>query len=778
MIHSSVEDKALASSAYKAIYPPQEKMRALIADNFPAMGKLTALRFLEWCQSAPEGLVSLPTGKTPEHFIRWVQHLLQDWQTPEVRTLAEEYGLCPERPELRGLRFVQIDEFYPVLASQKNSFTWYVREFYLQGFGLDPERALLMDCAQIGLGKGESLADYWPQMQVDLSLRHRQPHTALERRQADMIARVDQWCCGFEEQVRTLGGLGFFLGGIGPDGHIGFNMRGSDHHSTTRLTVTNYETQAASAGDLGGIEIAQKRLVITIGLGTITYNPDCAAIIMAAGEAKAPMVRDAIESAPNVLYPATALQHLPNACFYITQGAAKLLEQRQLAQLQAAGNTDPQQVEKAIIDLSLARGKRIAELTTSDVATRPMAQATLAASRQRLEELQTQVEATLVARIGKGIAAQEGQTFLHTEPHHDDVMLGYMPAVVRAIRPASNRHYFATMTSGFTSVTNDYLRGLLQKLTDYLAGDPDYTDCQRDPHYFDPTNREGRNFDVWTYLDGIAAVDPALQDAGMARRMLRNLNEVYGGLDATSTNQQVQKILEYMTHAYPGQKDPAPIQKLKGMVREWESECLWGYFGWNTENIRHLRLGFYSGDIFTAEPERNRDVAPIIELCQKTAPDVVSLAFDPEGSGPDTHYKVMQAVTEALRSYATASGRTVRVWGYRNVWYRFHPAESNLYVPVSLNMFSVLESSFLNTYISQREASFPSYEYDGPFCGLARQIQVEQYRMLQTCLGREWFYEHPSPLIRATRGFVFLREMTLEELCHCSRELRKAQESD
>ena len=54
---------------------------------------------------------------------------------------------------------------------------------------------------------------------------------------------------------RALGGIGFFLGGIGPDGHIGFNVRGSDHFSTTRLTGVNYETQAAAASDLGGIEV-------------------------------------------------------------------------------------------------------------------------------------------------------------------------------------------------------------------------------------------------------------------------------------------------------------------------------------------------------------------------------------------------------------------------------------------------------------------------------------------------------------------------------------------
>jgi glucosamine-6-phosphate deaminase len=159
-------------------------------------------------------------------------------------------------------------------------------------------------------------------------------------------------------------------------------------------------------------------------------------------------------------------------------------------------------------------------------------------------------------------------------------------------------------------------------------------------------------------------------------------------------------------------------------------------------------------------------------------PDIVSVAFDPEASGPDTHYKVLQAVNEATRRYAETAGRNdVRIWGYRNVWFRFHPSEANLYVPVSLNMFSVMESAFLNTFVSQKDASFPSPEHDGPFCELAQQIQVQQYQMVKTCLGREWFAEHPSALIRGTRGLVFLREMDIGEFATTARHLREAAEA-
>ena len=120
----------------------------------------------------------------------------------------------------------------------------------------------------------------------------------------------------------------------------------------------------------------------------------------------------------------------------------------------------------------------------------------------------------------------------------------------------------------------------------------------------------------------------------------------------------------------------------------------------------------------------------------------------------------------------------MRVWGYRNVWYRFHPSEANIFVPVSLNMFATMHSAFMNTFISQRDASFPSPEFEGPFSALAQRIQVDQYEEIKICLGSEWFQEHPSPLIRATRGLVFLDELSLPEFYQRSRRLQQiAQDS-
>ena len=353
------------------------------------------------------------------------------------------------------------------------------------------------------------------------------------------------------------------------------------------------------------------------------------------------------------------------------------------------------------------------------------------------------------------------------------MLLGYLPYIVRHTRDASNVHYFVCFTGGFTAVTNGFIEAHLEKVRRFLPT-PECAGLLAEG-YFDPAYENGRNRDVWQYLDGVAADDEAMRDEGAARRFLRNLIALFG---SEGVEEKIWELEAYFQEQYPGQKDAPEVQALKSMCREFEAECIWGYIGWDCANVKHLRLGFYTGDIFTGEPTVEGDVLPVLELLQQVEPDVVSVALDPEASGPDTHYKVLQAVTEALRRYEAQSGRSdLKVWGYRNVWIRFEPAEADIFVPVSLNMLSVMHNAFMSTFVSQRDASFPSYEHDGPFSELARRVQVDQYQKIKTCLGREWFQDHPSPLIRATRGLVFLKEMDLAGFYERSRALKQAAEN-
>ena len=753
---SSVEQAFFKHSGMDKV---STRMPYITVDNFPQLGLFTALRFIEWVAENPNGVISLPTGKTPEHFIKW------------TKFIRAKYGLeISKKPELSGLHFVQIDEFYPISSKQANSFFDYVNNFYIDGFGLDRSKALLINSDEIPLAEAKHFSEIFPNSIVDLSLRYREYKTEEERLQQESIFLIDDWCSQYEAKIRDLGGIGFFLGGIGPDGHIAFNTRGSDHYSTTRLTATNFETQAVAAGDLGGIEIAKNRLVITIGLETISYKPDAVAIIIAAGEAKAQVVKNALESEPSNVYPATVLHKLKNGRFYTTTSAAAFLNDS-VNRYYQTGKWTHEKTERAIIDLCKKLDKYGHHLVLGDLKHDPYCKQIPGLNENTV---QTVID-SISNKMEKGLANEENQTYYHTGPHHDDVMLGILPHINRQLRSASNEIHFAVLTSGFTAVTNSFVIEALRNTKKFL--DQDKIEMVKYKDFFNTGYKYKWDKDVYHYLNKVAAQDKVGQKRGLCHRIVRAIVEIYHVNDTDELRYTINDIIAILNRSYDGEKNPVKVQKLKGMIREFEEELVWAHFGVQVKNIHHLRLGFYTGDIFTEQPEKNRDVIPVLEQLRKLKPTVISLALDPEGSGPDTHYKVLQAIAEAVRLWGEEEDLSeLRIWGYRNVWYRFHPAESEVIVPVSLNSLAVLNNAFTDCYMSQVEASFPSHAHDGKFSTLTQKIWVEQLKDIQLLLGKDYFYLNKNPKVRVSHGLLYFKEMNIKEFLSHARELEKSME--
>jgi glucosamine-6-phosphate deaminase len=749
------------------------KLPYIVVNNFPSLGLLTSLRFLEWVADNPGGVISLPTGKTPEYFIKWTQYLLKNWDKPEALKVREKNGLfLNKKPSLKDLHFVQIDEFYPINPKQHNSFFDYVTNFYIKAFNLDPAKALLINSDEITLAEGKHYTEVFPDNLIDLTLRNREPLNPVEKLQQESIFQIDNWCTNYEKKIRALGGIGFFLGGIGPDGHIAFNTRGTDHNSTTRLTATNFETQAASAGDLGGIEVSRTRLVITIGLGTITFNPEAVSVIFAAGDAKALVVKNALEKCPDNLYPATVLQNQKNARFYITEGASVQLHDS-IEKYYREGEWTFEKTERAVSDLCQRIDKYAHKLVIEDLEKDEYCSMIPNLSMDRVMEV---IEATK-QKMETGLKKETNTVFLHTGPHHDDIMLGIFPAIIPQLREITNKFHFSVLTSGFTAVTNNMLLQILNETLYFISINK--IQMLRYDDFFESGYKFKWDKDVSHYLDKVADKDEAGKHRGVCHRIVRAMVDIYKLKSKDELIGQIQKNIELINESYNGEKNPPDIQRLKGMLREFEEELVWAHYGVPVKNIEHLRLGFYTGDIFTQQPDRKRDVEPVLQLLRRIQPTVISLAFDPEGSGPDTHYKVLQAIAEALKQWSREKDLSdLRVIGYRNVWYRFIPSEANVFVPVSLNSMAVLGQSFRDCYVSQVNASFPSPAYDGPFSDLSQQVWVEQFKQVQLILGKDFFYENESPKIRGTHGMVYYKEMQLDEFLKHARELEKSVEGE
>ena len=746
-------------------------MPYITVDNFPELGLLTSFRFLEWVSENPNGVISLPTGKTPEYFIKYTQFLLNNWDSEKGRKLRKQHGLENfSKPSLEGLHFVQIDEFYPINPEQHNSFYNYVMKYYIEGFGLKQENCLLINSNEIPLFEGRSYEEVFPDSTIDLSLRYRAAISPMEEIQQKSVFLIDDWCSRYEQKIRDKGGIGFFLGGIGPDGHIAFNTRGSDHFSTTRLTPTNFETQAVAAGDLGGIEVSRSRLVITIGLHTITFNPNAVSIIFAAGEAKAEIVKQSLESKPDVRFPATVLQRQKNSRFYITNGAACKLTDS-LNHYFTSEPWDHRKTERAVIDLCQKLDKYAHHLTLADLKADPYC----ALVPDLSDKTVLSVIDSVKMKIERGMAKDRNQSIYHTGPHHDDILLGILPYTSRQIRSASNDIHFSVLTSGFTAVTNKFIIDLLvdtQKL--FLQ---DRIEMIHYPDFFDVGFNKKWDKDVYHFLNNVAQHNEYGKKRGLCHRAVRSIVTIWKTQNREELDEVIRNIISNLKSSYDGNKNPAEIQKLKGMIREFEEELVWAHFGVPMKNIHHLRLGFYKGDVFTEQPEKIRDIEPVLNELREKQPAILSLAMDPEGSGPDTHYKVLQAIAGAVKEWQKEKDLSnLRIIGYRNVWFRFHPAEADLMVPVSLNALDILQRTFSDSYLSQVHASFPSYEYDGKFSELTQKIWVQQLNQIQYVLGKNFFYENESPLLRSTHGFIYLKELTAAEFVAMAEELERAME--
>ncbi|OYU94595.1 MAG: glucosamine-6-phosphate isomerase [Bacteroidetes bacterium B1(2017)] len=743
----------------------------ILVDNFPNLGLFTSLRFLEWVAQNPTGVISLPTGKSPEFFIKWTKFLLENWDNEKGKEVLEKYGIIDTpKPSLENLHFVQLDEFYPISSAQHNSFFNYVSNYYIKGFGLNPKNALLINSDEIPLPHGLTYTDIWPNSKVDLSLRFSECKTKQEKLQQEAIFMIDNWCMQYESAIRAKGGIGFFLGGIGPDGHIAFNTRGSDFNSTTRLTETNFETQAVAATDLGGIEISANRLVITIGLQTITFNENATAIIIAAGEAKAGIIQQTLEHTPSNLYPGSVLSKLPNARFYLTEGAALRLSDR-VKNTFLQGEWSPEKTERAIIGLCKKLNKYGHHLTQTDLQNDLFTKTIPGVSEQTVSTVINQV----VEKIQRGMVQEKNEVFLHTGPHHDDIMLGILPHIANHFHEPSNEFHFAVLTSGFTAVTNKFVIQALENTKRFLEAGKIQMILY--PDFFEFGFKHKRDKDIYHYLTKVASGNEVEKQRGFCHRLVRAVTEVYKVTNLQELYNAINDIVSILRRSYDGEKNPPKIQQLKGMIREFEEELVWAHYGVKGENVTHNRLGFYKGDIFTEQPEKDRDVIPVLEMFRRINPTVLSLTFDPEGSGPDTHYKVLQTTADALREWKKEKDLSnLRVWGYRNVWYKFNPSDANVIVPVSLNDMSNLNDVFTNCYLSQVEASFPSYELNGKFSKVAQKIWVNQLRDLQLLLGKEFFYQNTDPRVRASHGLIFYKEMTVDVFLGYARELKKSAE--
>ena len=117
---------------------------------------------------------------------------------------------------------------------------------------------------------------------------------------------LNKECAEFEEKIRSFGGIELFLGGMGADGHLAFNVPGSSLNSRTRLVNLNYDTILANSrffdNDMGKVP----KQALTVGVQTVLDSREV--IIIVNGYKKARALQKVVEEGINHMWTISALQ--------------------------------------------------------------------------------------------------------------------------------------------------------------------------------------------------------------------------------------------------------------------------------------------------------------------------------------------------------------------------------------------------------------------------------------------------------------------------------------
>lgn len=130
----------------------------------------------------------------------------------------------------------------------------------------------------------------------------------------------DAACAKYEQQIVEAGGIDIQILGIGTDGHIAFNEKGSSLASRTRPVTLSQSTLIANATHFGGNPNAVPEMAITMGIGTIMEAKQC--LLLASGPSKSTAIAHAIEGPITAMVPASVLQTHPNTIILIDEKAA------------------------------------------------------------------------------------------------------------------------------------------------------------------------------------------------------------------------------------------------------------------------------------------------------------------------------------------------------------------------------------------------------------------------------------------------------------------------
>lgn len=457
------------------------------------------------------------------------------------------------------------------------------------------------------------------------------------------IDEIEAHCRRYEEEIERAGGIDVQLLGIGRNGHIGFNEPFSQRHSRTRLATLDPITRKDAASDFFSEENVPTT-AITMGLATILDARKI--ILMALGEHKAGIVREAVEGPLTDRVPASYLREHPDASFLLDRAAAGKLTGRATPWLVGQVAWTDAMIKRAVLWLTERTGKALLKLDDNDFRDHNLHQ--LLRHHGPAQRVAHRVFRWMMDTIEYHPAGRERKRILCFSPHPDDDVISMGGTLIRCVEDGHEVHV-AYMTSGNIAVFDHDARWLSDLAAEY--------------------------------------------------------NRIFG-IDQEKSRQLEGEVAQALAEKKPGQPDSDIVLRIKALIRWGEAKSAATSIGCREEDLHFLDLPFYRTGTIAKRPVGEEDIRLIRELIERVDPGQVYVAgdlSDPHG----THRVCAEAIFRALGEIEAARGSRPDVLLYRGAWQEWAPHEIEIAVPLSPKDLELKKAAIFRHESQKDTALFP-----------------------------------------------------------------------
>jgi glucosamine-6-phosphate deaminase len=437
---------------------------------------------------------------------------------------------------------------------------------------------------------------------------------------------IHAFCQEYERRIDDLGGLDFQLLGIGRNGHIGFNEPGSHVASKTRLMTLDLTTRLDAAMDFGGISNVPRK-AITLGVGQIMRAKRV--VLLAWGEHKARIIRQALEGPVTAEVPSSYLQGHANVQIVIDEAAASELTRRKTPWLVEEVVWDKAMIRKAVTHLALSLGKPVLKLTNRDYNDNGLSDL-LAQVGQAYDlniEVFNQLQRSITGWPGGKPGADDSHRPERAEParkrviifspHPDDDIISMGGTFQRLVDQGHDVH-IGYQTSGNIAVADDEALRFIDFVVDY-----------------------NRTF----------------------------------GIESPEAERIFREAAAFLQRKKDSEMDTAEVRYVKGLIRQGEAKATCRFVGNGAANAHFMNMPFYETGKVQKKPLGEEDIQITMDLIRELRPHQIYAAgdlADPHG----THKVCLDAVMEAVRRLKKEGfaedgydfNTDCWVWLYKGAW--------------------------------------------------------------------------------------------------------------